>query len=77
MSMISATQKRRTLREPLKDTQAARAPGIYDGYGVRLVEQFGFTAVCMTGNARQRNLVNPETDSRSLMREFSIFDISA
>lgn len=57
MSMISATQKRRSLREQLKGTQAVRAPGIYDGYGARLVEQAGFTAAYMTGNGVSATLL--------------------
>ena len=57
MSMISATQKRRSLREQLKGTLAVRAPGIYDGYGARLVEQAGFTAVYMTGNGVSATLL--------------------
>lgn len=57
MSMISATQKRRSLREQLKGTLAVRAPGIYDGYGARLVEQAGFTAAYMTGNGVSATLL--------------------
>ena len=57
MTMISATQKRRSLREQLKGLQAVRAPGIYDGYGARLVEQAGFTAVYMTGNGVSATLL--------------------
>jgi len=57
MSMISATQKRRSLREQLKGIQAVRAPGIYDGYGARLVEQAGFTAAYMTGNGVSATLL--------------------
>jgi 2-methylisocitrate lyase-like PEP mutase family enzyme len=55
--MISATQKRRSLREQLKGIQAVRAPGIYDGYGARLVEQAGFTAAYMTGNGVSATLL--------------------
>jgi 2-methylisocitrate lyase-like PEP mutase family enzyme len=57
MTMISATQKRRSLREQLQGVQAVRAPGIYDGYGARLVEQAGFTAVYMTGNGVSATLL--------------------
>jgi 2-methylisocitrate lyase-like PEP mutase family enzyme len=57
MTIISATQKRRSLREQLKGVQAVRAPGIYDGYGARLVEQAGFTAVYMTGNGVSATLL--------------------
>ena len=57
MSMISASQKRRSLRQQLLGSQAVRAPGIYDGYGARLVEQAGFTAVYMTGNGVSATLL--------------------
>ena len=57
MTMISATQKRRSLREQLQGVQAVLAPGIYDGYGARLVEQAGFTAVYMTGNGVSATLL--------------------
>jgi len=57
MTIISATQKRRSLREQLKGVQPVRAPGIYDGYGARLVEQAGFTAVYMTGNGVSATLL--------------------
>lgn len=48
--MATATQKRQLLRQQLQSGQTVRAPGIYDGYGARLVEQAGFSAAYMTGN---------------------------
>jgi 2-methylisocitrate lyase-like PEP mutase family enzyme len=44
---LSARQK---LRRRLKDGPLIVAPGIYDAYGARLVEQAGFEAAYMTGN---------------------------
>ncbi len=50
MSTTPASNKRRTLRHLLQSSQTVLAPGIYDGYGARLVEQAGFSAAYMTGN---------------------------
>ncbi len=47
---VSASEKRKRLRRQLHSDRVVRAPGIYDGYGARLVEQAGFDAVYMTGN---------------------------
>lgn len=44
------TQMRAKLRELLQQNQAVIAPGIYDGYGARLVQNAGFKAAYMTGN---------------------------
>jgi len=66
MSMISASQKRRSLRQQLLGSQAVRAPGIYDGYGARLVEQAGFTAVYMTGNGVSATLLGRPTSGWSI-----------
>ncbi len=57
MTTVTATQKRRALRELLQGKQTVRAPGIYDGYGARLVEQAGFSAVYMTGNGVSASLL--------------------
>lgn len=57
MSLISASHKRRALRTLLQGAQAVQAPGIYDGYGARLVEQAGFSAVYMTGNGVSATLL--------------------
>lgn len=46
----TATQKRQSLRQQLGAHRAIIAPGVYDGYGARLVQQGGFDAVYMTGN---------------------------
>ena len=49
-----ATGLRLALRHGLKDAgktgPALVAPGVYDGYGARMVAQMGFAAVYMTGN---------------------------
>lgn len=57
MSTVTASQKRRTLRQLLQGARALRAPGIYDGYGARLVEQVGFAAAYMTGNGVSATLL--------------------
>ncbi len=57
MTNVTATQKRRVLRDLLRGYNAVRAPGIYDGYGARLVEQAGFSAVYMTGNGVSASLL--------------------
>ncbi len=57
MSTVTASQKRQTLRRLLDAENAVRAPGIYDGYGARLVEQAGFPAVYMTGNGVSASLL--------------------
>ncbi len=41
---------RRKFRERLQQKALILAPGIYDAYGARLVEQAGFEAAYMTGN---------------------------
>lgn len=41
---------RQKFRERLKRRSLIVAPGIYDAYGARMVEQAGFEAVYMTGN---------------------------
>ena len=46
---MSATPRQR-LRARLANGPLIVAPGIYDAYGARLVEQAGFEAVYMTGN---------------------------
>ena len=48
---------RRRLRERLKAGPVVIAPGIYDAYGARLVEQAGFEAVYMTGNGVSASLL--------------------
>lgn len=48
--MASEKTVRRKFRERLRTKQLIVAPGIYDAYGARMVEQAGFEAVYMTGN---------------------------
>jgi len=48
--VISEKTVRQKFRERLKKNAVVIAPGIYDAYGARLVEQAGFEAVYMTGN---------------------------
>ena len=48
---------RRRLRERLKAGPVIIAPGIYDAYGARLVEQGGFEAAYMTGNGVSASLL--------------------
>ena len=48
---------RQTLRKRLTDGPMIVAPGIYDAYGARFVEQAGFEAVYMTGNGVSASLL--------------------
>jgi 2-methylisocitrate lyase-like PEP mutase family enzyme len=48
---MSAPQKRRQLRAALQGTDPLSAPGVYDGYGLRLVQQAGFSFAYVSGNA--------------------------
>lgn len=48
---------RRILRRRLTEGPVVIAPGIYDAYGARLVEQAGFEAVYMTGNGVSASLL--------------------
>ncbi|MGE5465739.1 MAG: isocitrate lyase/PEP mutase family protein [Methanocella sp.] len=48
---------RRRLRQRLKSGPLIVAPGIYDAYGARFVEQAGFEAVYMTGNGVSASLL--------------------
>jgi 2,3-dimethylmalate lyase len=54
---IAAHQKRLKLRELIANDRALVAPGIYDGYGARLVENAGFKAAYMTGNGVSASLL--------------------
>ena len=47
---LTAQQKRQALRRLMTSKSALIAPGIYDGYGARLVQNAGFQAAYMTGN---------------------------
>lgn len=57
MNAMTAKDKRKQLRTLLGQSQAVRAPGIYDGYGARLVENAGFSACYMTGNGVSASLL--------------------
>ena len=48
---------RQLLRDRIKTGPVIIAPGIYDAYGARLVEQAGFEAVYMTGNGVSASLL--------------------
>ena len=48
---------RKRLRARLKNGPLIVAPGIYDAYGARFVEQAGFEAVYMTGNGVSASLL--------------------
>ena len=56
MSMARSTARQR-LRQRLAQGPLLIAPGIYDAYGARLVEQAGFEAVYMTGNGVSASLL--------------------
>lgn len=57
MTTLTPTQKRKQMRALLCAQQAVQAPGIYDGYGARLVQQAGFSACYMTGNGVSATLL--------------------
>ena len=48
---------RQQLRKRLTEGSMIVAPGIYDAYGARLVEQAGFDAIYMTGNGVSASLL--------------------
>ena len=52
-----ADSVRKRLRARLKNGPLIVAPGIYDAYGARFVEQAGFEAVYMTGNGVSASLL--------------------
>ncbi len=54
---LTASLKRQHLRTLLQQDKAVIAPGIYDGYGARLVENAGFQAAYMTGNGVSASLL--------------------
>jgi 2,3-dimethylmalate lyase len=53
--MMNSTRKR--LRARINKRSLIVAPGIYDAYGARFVEQAGFEAVYMTGNGVSASLL--------------------
>ena len=54
---LTASLKRQHLRTLLQQDKAVIAPGIYDGYGARLVQNAGFQAAYMTGNGVSASLL--------------------
>ncbi len=54
---LTASLKRQHLRTLLQQDKALIAPGIYDGYGARLVQNAGFQAAYMTGNGVSASLL--------------------
>jgi 2-methylisocitrate lyase-like PEP mutase family enzyme len=54
---MSGETPRQRLRKRLASGPVIVAPGIYDAYGARLVEQAGFEAVYMTGNGVSASLL--------------------
>lgn len=55
--MTTASNVRQRLRRRLTEGGILIAPGIYDAYGARFVEQAGFEAVYMTGNGVSASLL--------------------
>jgi 2-methylisocitrate lyase-like PEP mutase family enzyme len=55
--VASKETSRQKLRKRLAGGPVIIAPGIYDAYGARLVEQAGFEAVYMTGNGVSASLL--------------------
>lgn len=51
------TSVRKRLRDRLDEKRLLVAPGIYDAYGARFVEQAGFEAAYMTGNGVSASLL--------------------
>src|SRR3954471_14395452 len=54
---MNATTPRHRLRRRLTEGPMIVAPGIYDAYGARFVQQAGFEAVYMTGNGVSASLL--------------------
>jgi 2-methylisocitrate lyase-like PEP mutase family enzyme len=54
---MNRNEVRRRLRERLTEGPMIVAPGIYDAYGARFVEQAGFEAAYMTGNGVSASLL--------------------
>jgi 2-methylisocitrate lyase-like PEP mutase family enzyme len=52
-----STSVRQRLRRRLKEGPVVVAPGIYDAYGARFVQEAGFEAVYMTGNGVSASLL--------------------
>src|SRR5947207_15316242 len=54
---MAVTTARQRLRKRLTEGPMIVAPGIYDAYDARFVEQAGFEAVYMTGNGVSASLL--------------------
>jgi 2-methylisocitrate lyase-like PEP mutase family enzyme len=62
------TTKARRLRELLRDARPLVAPGVYDGYSLRLVEAMGFMTAATTGSGLSNaRLVQPDIGILSLL----------
>jgi 2-methylisocitrate lyase-like PEP mutase family enzyme len=67
MDTLPKTKARR-MRELLRDARPLVAPGVYDGYSVRLVEAMGFRTAATTGSGlANARLVQPDIGILSLI----------
>ena len=58
---LSASNKRKQLKKLILSNETVIAPGIYDAYGAKLVQNAGFSAVYLTGNGVSASLLgNPD-----------------
>lgn len=55
--MSSATMKRRAFRERLVSSKPIFAPGVYDRFGLRILESFEVDAAYISGNAVSASLL--------------------
>jgi 2-methylisocitrate lyase-like PEP mutase family enzyme len=51
LPMPSAAEKRRVLRKALASGSSVFAPGVYDGFGLRIIERYPVDAAYVSGNA--------------------------
>ncbi len=56
-AMTQGTTKARRLRELLRTERPVVSPGIYDGYGLLLVEAMGFKTAATSGSALSNSLI--------------------
>jgi len=49
--IVSTAMKRRAFRERLRSSDSIFAPGVYDGFGLRILERFDVDAAYISGNA--------------------------
>ena len=54
---LSIPEKRKQFKELLKSNEVIVAPGVYDAYGAKLVENAGFLATYITGNGVSASLL--------------------